>query len=207
MTSAISRLAPGRWLRAVTVIGLGLCLTACASFYVDTAIGDLTPLQRAQVQNAKPVAVDLTFQTNGNENPRGATTVLPWVTRAVTESGAFSEVADSPGADVATLEITINNVANISEAIGRGFVTGLTFGAAGNAVTDGYVCTATYHPAGGGAPIQATATHAIHTTIGAKGAPAGAVRSVSIMEALETMTRQLTANCINNLARDPAFSR
>lgn len=197
----------GKLVAAFILVAAAVNLAGCVTVFVDTATTDLTAAQKVHVSNPQPVSVDVAFQTNGKDNPRAAKQVRGWVTKAVVDSGLFSMVDNEPSPGEASLNLTINNIANIGEAAGKGFVTGLTFGAAGSAVTDGYVCTATYTPADGGPAITATATHAIHSTVGAHSAPEGAVASPSLAAAVETMVRQLSANCVNNLAKDDQFPK
>lgn len=56
-------------------------------------------------------------------------------------------------------------------------MTGLTFGAVGSSVSDGYVCTVTYFPENATDPIVKETTHAYSsTTLGAKTAPVAVER-------------------------------
>ena len=88
----------------------------------------------------------------------------------------------------------------------KGFVTGLTFGLAGSAVTDGYVCTVQYLPAGQDKVITATAKHAIHTTLGNASPPPNARKSADMAEAVKTMTHEILSNALRDLAANPLFN-
>jgi hypothetical protein len=120
-------------------------------------------------------------------------------------SGLFSSANDSPSPSGALLSLKLNNVPLTDNAFGKGFVTGLTFGLAGSQVSDGYVCTVEYIGPQSGSPIVKTARHAIHTVIGAKGAPENAKKSESIDDAVRTMTRQIVGTALKELSLDPNF--
>lgn len=124
------------------------------------------------------------------------------VTTQILKSGLF-KIEQNSGSKTALLGITINNIPLTKDIGQKGFVTGLTFGLAGSAVTDGFICTITYVPADGGPKLVGTAKHAIHTTIGNASAPPEAVKSASIQDAVNTMTRQLIANALRELSLNP----
>ena len=91
------------------------------------------------------------------------------------------------------------------DAAAKGFATGLTFGLVGSAVTDGYICVVEYVPPGGHAKVSKTTRHAIHTTMGAKGAPENGVKATNIEDAVRTMTRQVVTEALKEVSRDPSF--
>jgi hypothetical protein len=189
---------------AAMVAGSAL-LTGCASFYVDTATRDVPVAQFKKVANPKPVALSFEFQSRGAPNPRATEYLRAQVQEQVAGSGLFSAVGG--GSDSARLNVELNNVPKDGDnAMGKGFVTGLTFGLAGNVVTDLYECKVTYLPPGQSTPLVATAHHAIHTSLGATDGPANAVKSASMEEAIRTMTRQVVANALNGLSQQAAFN-
>jgi hypothetical protein len=189
---------------AAMVAGSAL-LTGCASFYVDTATREVPVAQFKKVANPKPVAFSFEFQSRGAPNPRATEYLRAQVQEQVAGSGLFSSVGG--GSDSARLNVELNNVPKDGDnAMGKGFVTGLTFGLAGNVVTDLYECKVTYLAPGQSTPLVATARHAIHTSLGATDGPANAVKSASIEDALRTMTRQVVANALNELSQQAAFN-
>lgn len=155
---------------AVLCCGAGGCLQTKS--YVDpqyrqASIGSL------QVPD-KPVNMIVTveFQTNGKCNKPACEYARRAVCKVLLASRAVRECSDGEKPS-GTLAVTLNNVANVGEAAGKGFVTGLTYGAAGSHVVDNYVMTAVYTPQGAASgpatrPKDLTKTyrHAIHTTIG-----------------------------------------
>ena len=203
MTTAFAR-SLRRAAAAMLVAGSAL-LTGCASFYVDNATRDVPVAQFKKVGNPKPVALAFEFQSRGAPNARATEFLRAQVQEQVAGSGLFSTVGAGSGS--AMLNVQLNNVPLDGEnAAAKGFVTGLTFGLAGNVVTDVYECKVTYLPAGQGAPVVTTARHAIHTSLGATGAPANAAKSASMEEAIRTMTRQVVANALNDLSQQAAFN-
>lgn len=175
----------------------------CASHYVDTALKDIPPDQVKKVEVPRPMQLLFDFQTKGVSNARATEMLKPQVTTLVQDSGLFSQATALPVETGGVLNIVINNVPLTDDAAARGFVTGLTFGLAGNTVTDGYICTMTYLL--GGQKIVKTVRHAIHTTLGAQGAPVKAEASPTIRDAIDKMIRQIVLNGLNDLSNDPAF--
>ncbi|MBX3653153.1 MAG: hypothetical protein KF686_03140, partial [Ramlibacter sp.] len=127
------------------------------------------------------------------------------VVDAIKATGLFAKVDDQPVAGEAVMSVTINNVPLTDDVYAKGFMTGLTLGAAGSTVTDGYICTVKYQAIGGGASITKTAKHAIHTSLGSAGAPPNAIKAASIEEAVRTMVRQVVGNALSELSHDAAF--
>jgi hypothetical protein len=120
------------------------------------------------------------------------------VVDAVTRSGLFSAVSDAAGPR--TLRIVIENVEVTKDAASKGFVAGLTFGASGTMVTDGYVCTAVYEAPGRAAATK-TVNHALHTTVGNHEGPKG-LKPMKPDEAIPEIMRQLTLNALQALRKD-----
>lgn len=182
-----------------------LMLSGCASFYVDTATRDVAPAEMHKPAQPGPVQVLFEFQTKGTPNARATDHLRTQVISEIQASGLFTSTSDSPSPSGALLSLKLNNVPLTDNAFGKGFVTGLTFGLAGSQVSDGYVCTVEYIGPQAASPIVKTARHAIHTVIGAKGAPENANKSESIDDAVRTMTRQIVGNALKELSHDPNF--
>lgn len=193
-----------------TILASTLAFTAlfagCASYYVDTATKEVPVTEMKQVTQPKPVQLVFEFQSKGAPNPRVTDHLKENIIKEVKESRLFSSVSTDPTPGVAMLNITLNNVPLTDNVGAKGFVTGLTFGLAGNVVTDGYICTVSYLPAGQTTPIVKTVRHAIHTTVGIANPPPAAQKSASIREAVDTMTRNVLSNALKDLSDDPAFN-
>jgi hypothetical protein len=192
-------------LRAVFLGGL-VALTGCATHYVDGSVKDVPASQFTKPAQPKPAQLVFEFQTKGAANTRATEQIKPMVLDSLKASGLFAQVDDKPLAGGNLISVTINNVVLTDDAFSKGFMTGLTFGAAGSTVTDGYICTVKYLAAGpGGTAITKTTKHAIHTSLGSAGAPPNSVKAASIEEAVRTMVRQIVSNALSDLSRDPAF--
>lgn len=191
---------------ALFALVLTLFLSGCANFYVNTALKDVKPEEISKPASPRDTQLVFEFRTKGTANASATAHLKDQVTALVAESGLFKDVAGSPVSDGALLTVVIDNVPLTDDAFSKGFVTGLTFGLAGSAVTDGYVCTIEYLPAGERTAISTTVRHAIHTTVGAKGAPVNVAPAASIDEAVRTMTRQIVLNGLKQLANDKSFT-
>ena len=193
-------------LRALVVIGAlaaSAFTTGCASLYVDTATKEVPVSEMKKPAQLKPTQVVFEFQTKGAPNAAATKLLKDDVNAQVAGSGLFAPAAATGSA---MLTISINNIPLTEDAASKGFVTGLTFGLAGSAVTDGYVCTVSYLPPGQSAPIVKTARHAIHATIGNASPPPGAGKPVDGVTAAKTMARDVISNALRDLSIDPAFN-
>lgn len=200
--SCVGRL---RW-PVTFLVATTLLITGCASHYVDTALKDVPANRTAQVKAPRPVQLLFEFQTKGATNSRATDNLKKRATELVTNSKLFSVVSPEPVAGGSVLSIVVNNIPLTSDVAAKGFVTGLTFGLAGTAVTDGYVCTVDFLPGPTSPKITSVVRHAIHTTVGNAGAPANAAKAANIQEAVDTMFRQLVTNGLNNIASNPTFN-
>ncbi|MES2321128.1 MAG: hypothetical protein V4633_02575 [Pseudomonadota bacterium] len=196
-------------IRRLFVTGLiasSALLTGCMTMYVDTATKEVPVAELKKVVQPKPVQLTFEFQTNGAPNAAATTYLKDKIAAQVKASGLFSAVELTPVAGSDQLSVTLNNIPITKDAAAQGFVTGLTFGLAGSAVTDGYVCTVRYLPAGKTDVIVTTAKHAIHATAGNANAPANARKSADMAEAVTTMTREILSNNLRDLAANPNFN-
>ncbi|GGY41945.1 hypothetical protein GCM10007387_24860 [Pseudoduganella albidiflava] len=180
-------------------------LTGCATPYVDTMTREVAVADYTRPAQSKPVTVSFEFQTNGAPNSRATEALKAQVSEQVAGSGLFADAAGAP--DAGRLQVVLNNVAIAGQnPAAAGFVTGLTFGAVGSTVTDGYICTVTYLPPGQAQPVQVSARHAIHTTLGASGAPANAEKSPSMEAAVRKMTRDVVSTALRDLSNAQNFN-
>jgi hypothetical protein len=202
----INPIRSARVLRMLVVTGtlaVAMLSTGCASVYVDTATKEVPVAAMKKPAQQKPTQVVFEFQTKGAPNAAATNLLKDGVMTHVAETGLFGPAAAGGSAMV---NIVINNVPLSDDAASKGFVTGLTFGLAGTAVTDGYICTVSYLPSGKSTPIVKTSRHAIHVTIGNASAPAGAGKPVDGNTAIKTMTRDIVSNALRDLSFDPTFN-
>lgn len=194
-----------RFVSTLAMLCFVALLSGCATHYVDTAITDVPISAYKKAEQPKAVQVLFEFQTKGVANSRATGFLKAQVIDQIKASGLFSSVEENPVQGNALLGVTLNNVPLTDDAFGKGFVTGLTFGLAGSQVTDGYICTVDYSNGVERSRVTKTARHAIHTVLGAKGAPENAVPAKSIDEAVKTMTRQIVGTALRDLSLDPSF--
>lgn len=143
---------------------VGVCLlSGCLSVrsYVDPQLHDLNWSAVKAPAQPHQISLDVEFYRNGARYARADKEVRGAVERAMQKSGVVAlQGTDAP----AQLHVKINNIANIGEAMKKGFGTGLTFGAKGTSVTDGYEITIVYER--DGKKVEKTYKHALHTTVG-----------------------------------------
>ncbi len=175
------------------LVGLTGCL-APKSFlepkYGGIGYQDIQPPRQAQ-----PVNLNVTGLSNGSEKDQASAYWRRQVVRVLTATRAFSfpDGISFP----ANLTIVINNVGNRGAAAGQGFVTGLTFGAVGSLVTDGYIMTVEYDRPGKAA-FHKTYQHAIYTTIGNASPPPG-IAPVTLLEAPSLVAEQMLLHFVKDL--------
>ena len=191
-----------------TLLAAGAITSACATMYVDNGLPEVPPERMPKVAQASPVQLLFEFRTKGTLNTRATDFLKDDVAEITRKSGLFSSVSNEPISGAGVLSLVIDNVpiTGQSDAAAKGFVTGLTFGLAGSAVSDGYTCTADYVLPAGNTRLKKEVRHAIHTTVGAKGAPANSTKAKNMEAAARTMTSQIVSNALSQLAEDPAFA-
>jgi hypothetical protein len=195
-------------MRLTATLGVALFaifMSGCATMFVDSGLKDVASTEYMKPPEPKPVQLLFNFQTKGAANARATKFLTDEVTSTVQDSGLFSSVSAQPVAGGALLSVVINNIPVTEDAFSKGFATGLTFGLAGNTVTDGYVCTLDYAASAGAPVMQVKTRHAIHTNVGAKKAPDHAVKAASPEAAVKTMARQIVGNGLKDLSVDPRF--
>lgn len=189
----------------VAALAATTMLTGCATAYVDTLTKEVAVSEYKKPAQAKPVTVSFEFQTKGAPNGQATDFLKAQVTEQVANSGLFVDAAGVP--DAGKVQVVLNNVAIEGQnPAAAGFVTGLTFGAVGSTVTDGYICTISYLPPGQAQPVTVSARHAIHVTMGASGAPANAEKSPSMEAAVRKMTRDVVSTALRDLSNAQNFN-
>lgn len=182
---------------------VSILTSGCANFYVDNGLRGADTAQITKPASPKPVQLFFSFQTKGSPNAMATQHLKSQVTDLVKQSGLFSDVQEVAGPDAGVLQLTINNIPS-NDAVGKGVMTGLTLGLAGNTVGDGYVCDLQYKR--GDAPaIEAKANHAIYTSIGATSGPEAATKMASLGEAVTTMVRQSVKTLLVKLSNNAQF--
>lgn len=190
---------------AVLAVSASTLLTGCLSMkmYVDPTLPRVAKADIAPVSQPRPVIALVEFNTKGKPNARATAEIKPRVVAVLAESGLFSAVSQTAGApDAGVFKLVIDNVVEDQNAAAKGFGTGLTLGAVGSMVTDGYVATATYTR--DGRTTEVDLRHAIHTTIGNKQGPAG-LTPMEPQAAVHQVMDQMTWNALKQLGERRAF--
>lgn len=164
----------------IAIICIPYVLTGCisAKSYVDPKYGAISYADAKKPGKSHEAKIDIEFQRNGEHMPRVDKELRTNVEKIFLNSGV---VTPSANATDITIKITCNNIADVKGAMAKGFGAGLTFGAAGTAVTDFYQVTIELKQ--GGTVVEKKYDHAIHTTIGNKAAPVEGVAPVKPVEA------------------------
>ncbi len=185
-------------------LAAALTLSGCLSTrsYVDTALPIVGKADVGSVAAPAPVQVLAEFRTQGNANARATGFMKPRVIAVANESGLFTTATESPAPNNATLTVVIDNVPLTDNAAAKGFGTGLTFGAVGTMVTDGYSATLTYRA--GDASTSVEVKHALHSTIGNHKGPEN-LTPVRADEAAGQIIDQITWNGLKQLRAQGAF--
>jgi hypothetical protein len=183
----------------VLMVVTGGCLSIKA--YVDPQLPKVGYADLLARRDPRPVALMVAFHRNGEPATLGASTAREEVRAVVEKSKLFSSLLDKPRDDVDRLEIVLDNVADKGEAAGKGALTGLTFGAKGSHVTDGYIFTATFRAVGKQA-VTKVYRHAIHSTIGNAEGPPGLVAEESVRAAFNKVVEGLVLNLLLDLQKE-----
>lgn len=177
-------------------------LTGCLSVksYVDPAYKSLSYSDIKKPAQPIPVVLTTEFQRNGVVVPKAGRELQSTVERSLRATGVFSPTAQSNSEKQAKLHLTANNVADLGEAAGKGVLTGLTFGAVGNAIADKYEFKFSYVDAQG-KEISERYPHMILTTVGNKKAPIENVQPMSINEAFNKVVDDVVIRFSSDLQK------
>ena len=192
-------------LATLLVMGAILLLSGCATHYLDKGTPEVPASQFVKPATPQPSQFVFEFQTNGAPNANATKFLKEQVDKQIRDSGLFSTVTDTPASNGALLTLTLNNLANMDEAMKKGFLTGLTFGAKGSIVTDGYLCTVKYLGPNAKEPITKTSKHALYTSMGSDPGTDQGTKIENLEEGIRTMVRQVISQALNALSLDPGF--
>lgn len=177
-------------------------LTGCLSVksYVDPAYKSLSYSDIKKPAQPIPVVLTTEFQRNGAVVPKAGKELQSAVERSLRATGVFSPTVQANGEKQAKLHLTANNVADLGEAAGKGVLTGLTFGAVGNAIADKYEFKFNYVDAQG-KEVSERYPHMILTTVGNKKAPIENVQPMSINEAFNKVVDDVVIRFSSDLQK------
>jgi hypothetical protein len=110
------------------------------------------------------------FQRNGEHYEKADLTLKDNSERILRGTGVIIPSAEAIDGEII---IVCNNIADLGTAAGKGFGTGLTFGAVGSTVTDAYEMSLTIKLNDGKVYNRKEIKHALHTAIGNTSVPDG----------------------------------
>lgn len=182
-------------LRAALVVAVMLPLAGCISMksYVDPQYRHASYESVHRLAQPIPLKVVAHFEANGSPRPAVDRQLQNQLDLALRSTGVFTPGENAP----ATLSVTANNLADLAAARAKGFGTGLTFGAAGSMVDDNYEFSFAYQGSGG-THYESTYKHAMHSTIGHAGGPAG-LAPTTPADAFAQIVRDVTLNFVQEL--------
>ena len=187
-----------------TLLIFGLTLTGCLSTktYVDPNYGKSSYSDIVPVDKKYNTTIVVEFQRNGVLYDRVNQTVRNNVERTLRATGVIVPSSSSPKISI---EVTVNNLADMSSAAAKGFGVGLTFGAVGNTVTDYYEITIAFTDENG-AVTSKDYKHALHTTIGNEKAPIPGITPTTTEDGFATVIEQVLLNFITDMQKDGKLS-
>ncbi len=191
-------------LRAVLALCLAASLSACMTtrVYVDPALPLVGKAEVGSTAAPAPVQLAAEFRTKGSANARATAMMRPRALAVLNESGLFTRATEAAVEQGGRLVLIIDNVPLTDNAAAKGFGTGLTLGAVGSMVSDGYQASLVYTRNGSMREVQVK--HAIHTTIGNHAGPEG-LTPMSMDAAVYQMIDQIVWNGLKQLHAEGAF--
>lgn len=175
MTFFKSQLHAGRRAGSFVILAaLAALMTGCmtAKQYVDPQLPKVSLSDLKPAVDKKTVQLFYEFKTNGAFNAKVTESSRELILDNLKKSNLFNDIVVAPTVAERKLFVTINNIPMTKDSASKGYMAGLTLGAAGTLVTDGYQMDAAYD-APGRAEIKHSYQHALHTTIGNADGPAG----------------------------------
>lgn len=176
-------------------------LSGCISVqsYVDPAYHQTGYKDLKRPAKPIPAKLAVQFQTNGEHKPAVDATVREHVEKTLKTSGVIEPLAADTAQPAASLNITVNNIADIAKAKHMGFRTGLTMGMKGNMVTDNYEMRASY--SGGGRTKAYEYKHALHSLVGSGEGPKD-IAPTTPADGFGKIMEDLTLNLLRSLQAD-----
>lgn len=173
-------------------------LSGCISIqsYVDPAYHQASYKDIQRPASPIPAKLAVQFQTNGEHKPAVDATVRGHVEKTLRTSGVIEPLAANDARSAPSLNITVNNIADLAKARHMGFRTGLTMGMKGNMVTDNYEMKAAW--SGGGKTRQYEYKHALHSLVGSGEGPKD-IPPTTPNEGFGKIVEDLTLNLLKSM--------
>ncbi len=176
----------------IAVVMLSGCVAPKS--YVDPSFSRATYEDLQPVNQKHNANIVVEFQRNGEIFEKAHTEAENQVLRSFRATGVINPVDDNTGVSI---KVIVNNVADTSKAVAKGFGTGLTLGLAGSVVTDYYEISIEYSDENG--VTKYDYKHALHTTVGNKKAPIEGVNPTSMSDGFGTIIEETILNFVKDM--------
>jgi hypothetical protein len=184
-------------LRSAIAALLCALLAGCISpkSFVDPSQPKLSYNSLARPAAPLKLSVTVEFQRQGEPFPKAEPTLRDNTDRILRATGVILPSNDNPAG---SMRVTVNNTGDRAAAAAKGFATGLTFGLAGNTVTDNYELTMSITI--NGKTVTRSTRHALHTAIGNTDLPKD-VETVPPNVAFERVLEQMLLRALQEMQK------
>lgn len=163
------------------IVLVAVLFSGCISMksYVDPKYGDVSYDHVNKPDEPHSLAIETEFYRNHERFKKADGELKANVERVVKATGVIIPAVGEKQSGI--LRVKCNNIADLAKARAQGFGTGLTFGAAGSAISDYYEIEISLEV--DGKKFEKKYEHAIHSTIGNKAPPVTGVAPTKPVEA------------------------
>lgn len=182
-------------LKFFAIAAAAVVMSGCLSInsYVDSSsFNNISKADITVPDAAKPVQLVVSWAQNGEDKPRLVNAITKVLAPVVEETGVYTITEDSAAP---TLTFSGNNIADMGDAMKDGFVTGLTFGAAGSTVVDGYEFDISMSDM---PSADKSYKHALISTIGNEEAPSPNLTAVKPIDGLNKVFQDVLLTFIKD---------
>ncbi|MEW5787265.1 MAG: hypothetical protein AB1899_05370 [Pseudomonadota bacterium] len=193
-----------RFIACSSLVILALLLSGCMpKSFVDPGMYTGGLKTAPKIDKPIPVTLSVAGYINGSESSMATSVWKRRFSKALDVAQVLVPAGEGQ-APQGNLNIQMDNVGDMGQAVGKGFVTGFTLGLVGSTVTDGYVMKSSYTTADG-RKSEHEYRHAIHSMLGAGANPPEGVETMSPMEAVDLVVDDLVAQMLREMQTDKMF--
>ena len=183
-------------LKFLSILPLSMILSACVHSYTSPEYQKYRASDLKIPTQPFAARIEAEFFRNGQPLPA----VIPQVKRNVVQTLRRTHVIEPSDNAEHTFKISANNVADLGDAVRKGFGTGLTFGLAGNTVQDNYEVSCSYLDRNKVLHTE-NYQHAIASTVGNASPPAGMLAHPNLNAAFSSVMDDVVINCLGYLQK------
>jgi len=184
-----------RWLMLLSMAGVMLSGCMSPRSYMDPGFPKMSYEQINRRNEPLKLKLTAEFQRNGAHYEKADLTLKDNSERILRGTGVITPSAEPVDGEI---NIVCNNVGDLGSAAAKGIGIGLTFGAIGNTVTDGYELSVSIKTKDGKTINRSEIKHALHTAIGNTSVPEG-VETVLPNVAFERVLEQMLLKAISDM--------